>query len=44
MLFIVICLTGFGTKEPEDEKLCKAMLILNNTHMRDLRYNIKVTQ
>ena len=34
MLFIVIKLTFLGIKEPEDEWLCKAVLILFNTYMK----------
>ena len=28
--FIVICLLSFNSKEPEDEQLCNAVLIINN--------------
>ena len=35
-LFIVIYPTCFGTKEPEDEWLCKAVLILINTYAQNL--------
>ena len=27
-------MTGFGIKEPEDEQLCKAVLILINTYIK----------
>ena len=44
MLFIVIYLTCFGTKEPEDEQLCKAVLIVINTHIQIPRCNNKAPQ
>ena len=37
-LFIVVCLSIFGIKEPEDEHLCKAVLILFYTY-ETLRLN-----
>ena len=43
-LFIVIYLTCFGTNEPEDEELCKAVLILINTHIQIPIHNRKTTQ
>ena len=43
MIFIVIYLTCFEGKEPEDECLCKAVLILINTHIQNPRCNIKAT-
>ena len=44
MLFLVIYPIGFGTKEPEDERLCKAVLILIDTHTQNARHNIKANQ